>query len=211
MRIGILYKLTFQNGKVYIGITRETLEQRLRRHIAYARSGKSYALSCAIRKYGEKSFIAELISGGSWDELMAMEIAMIKECNSFGPAGYNMTKGGEGSLGVAISSETKEKISKSLTGRKLSDIHRARVGAAQKGKVISEETKEKMRLVKRGGYDRKPMSEGQREKIRVFMLGKKQSPELVAKRVQARMANGSYKKSRKKPVPATDIDEGVFL
>lgn len=54
--MGILYKLTFPNGKSYIGITTESLSRRVQRHVNYARAGKSYALSSAIRKYGEDSF-----------------------------------------------------------------------------------------------------------------------------------------------------------
>lgn len=144
MRLGIAYMLTFQNGKVYVGITREPLVRRVQRHVAYACAGKSFALSAAIRKYGEKSFAVEVIGSGSWEELKAIEIEMIAKYQSFGKGGYNMTKGGDGSLGAPVPYGVRKKISTSLSGRKLSVEHRKRVGDAQKGKVISEETKIKM-------------------------------------------------------------------
>lgn len=192
MRTGFLYRLTFPNGKVYIGITRETLERRVRRHIQYAREGRNYALSCAIRKYGEKSFSAEIINSGNWEELKALEIAEIKSLRANGHSLYNMTNGGEGSLGVILRIETKRKISSSLRGRKCSDEHRRRISESQIGKTIPVEVREKMRKAAKLRIVKNPMSEEQKQKIRASLLGKKQTPERIAKRVAARRANGSY-------------------
>jgi group I intron endonuclease len=159
--MNILYKLTFPNGKVYIGITTESLSRRVQRHIAYARANKPYAVSAAIRKYGEKSFIAEHIaSSKNWIDLTFIERLAIEQYNSICPFGYNMTGGGEGSYKVSPSDEKRRKISESLTGRKLSEDHRRAVGLAQKGKVISAETKLKMSEAHR---NRRPMSQEQRE------------------------------------------------
>lgn len=191
MRSGILYKLTFKNGKSYIGITRESLDQRIRRHVQYARAGRKLALSCAIRKHGEDSFSSEIIATGVWSELKRLEIESIKIHRASGITLYNMTDGGDGSLGVSLSKETRAKISQSLRGRSCSEIHCKRVSDAQKGKKISNETKQKMRIsaMKRA---LKPMSEDQKQKIRTALIGKKQTPERIAKRVAARIANGSY-------------------
>lgn len=188
MRIGIAYKLTFPNGKVYIGITRETLAQRVRRHVAYARAGRQYALSAAIRKYGEDSFSSEIVASGSWEELKRIEVQLIAKYDSLRHGGYNMTGGGEGSLGVSVSESTKQKISKTLAGRQLSDVHRKRVGDAQRGKRISEQTKQKMReaAAKRCST---PMSDEQKEKISAALRGKKRSPEVMAKIWESRRAN----------------------
>ena len=193
MRTGFLYRLTFPNGKIYIGITRETLKRRVMRHIQYAREGRNYALSCAIRKYGETSFSSEIIGGGNWDELKSLEIAEIKRLRAIGHGLYNMTDGGDGSLGVSLRVETKLKISSSLRGRKCSDEHRRRVSEAQAGKTIPAEVREKMRQAAKSRVARSPMSEEQKQKIRASLLGKKQTPEHIAKRVAARRANGSYK------------------
>lgn len=156
----ILYKLTFPNGKVYIGITTETLPRRVQRHIAYARAHRPYALSAAIRKYGEKSFSAEQIaSARSWVDLVDLERIAVQQFNSLCPNGYNMTGGGEGSFRVAPSEEKRKKISQSLSGRKLSEAHRRAVGLAQRGKTIPESTRKKMSEAHRS---RAPMSPEQR-------------------------------------------------
>lgn len=190
MRSGIAYKLTFPNGKVYIGITRETLAQRIRRHVSYARSGKPYALSAAIRKHGEESFTAEVVGRGTWEELKQMEIELIAQHDSLRGGGYNMTGGGDGSLGVAVADSTKKKISVALSGRELSATHRRRVGESQKGKTIPEETRQKMRAAAAARCST-PMSPEQREKIAAALRGRRRPPELMAKIWESRRANAT--------------------
>lgn len=159
--MGIVYKLTFENGKAYVGITTETLSRRVQRHIYYARSNRLYLLSCAIRKYGEKAFSAEVIgSADSWDELVNLEIIAIKKHGCLCPNGYNMTKGGDGSKGVSPTEEKRKKISESLTGRKLTDEHRKAISFAQIGKTIPLETRKRMSDAHK---NRPPMSEEQRK------------------------------------------------
>jgi len=188
MRQGIAYKLTFPNGKVYIGITRETLDRRVKRHIAYAKAGKHFALSAAIRKYGEDSFARDVVGTGDWNELKEIEIKLIAQYGSLGSGGYNMTSGGDGSLGVAVPDSVKGKISNSLKGRKLSNDHRKKLSESQIGKIISAETKEKMRLAAIG----RVVTDAQKNKVSDSLRGRKQSQELIAKRVAARMTKGKY-------------------
>ena len=158
--MGIVYKLTFSNGKSYIGITTESLSRRVQRHLNYARSNKPYALSAAIRKYGENSFTSEVIgSADTREELCRMEMLAIETHGTMCPSGYNMTGGGDGSRGLSPATSTRRKISLSLTGRKLSASHREAVGNAQLGKTIPQATREKMSKAHQG---RPPMSEEQR-------------------------------------------------
>ena len=194
MKYGLLYKLTFPNGKLYIGITRESLAMRIRRHIQYARQGRMLALSCAIRAHGESSFIAEVIGQGDWDSLKQMEIAAILEHRQAGFVLYNMTNGGDGSLGLPRTAETKAKISAALKGRVMyfSDEHKKRISEAQKGKVIPEDVKQKMREAAKRRCSLAPMSPEQRKKISDSLLGKKHSADRVAARVATRKQNGSY-------------------
>ena len=188
LKTGIAYKLTFNNGKVYIGITRESLSARVRRHIANARAGKPYALSSAIRKHGEDSFSSEVIGRGTWEELKSIEVAAIAFHNALGNGGYNMTGGGEGTLCVTQAPETKAKIAASLSGRTCSEEHRRRVGLAQRGKTIPEETRQKMRLAAQARVARTPMSQEQKEKISAALKGRKIPPDVVAKRNATRFA-----------------------
>lgn len=88
-----------------------------------------------------------------------MEVLAIETLRTMCPHGYNMTGGGDGSSGVSPAANTRRKISQSLTGRKLSASHRAAVGRAQRGKIISQETREKM---SKAHQRRPPISEEQR-------------------------------------------------
>ena len=111
--MGIVYKLTFPNGKSYIGITTESLSRRVQRHVNYARAGKPYALSSAIRKYGEDSFSSEVIGNAdNREELCMMEMFAIEALRTMCPHGYNMTGGGDGSSGVSPADNTRRKISR---------------------------------------------------------------------------------------------------
>ena len=158
--MGIVYKLTFSNGRSYIGITTESLSRRVLRHVNYARAGKPYALSAAIRKYGEDSFSSEVIGNAdNREDLCMMEMLAIEAHITMCPHGYNMTGGGDGSRGVSPATNTRRKISQSLAGRKLSASHRAAIGIAQRGKTIPQTTREKMSKAHQG---RPPMSEEQR-------------------------------------------------
>jgi group I intron endonuclease len=204
MRTGIAYKLTFQNGKVYIGITRESLARRVQRHINYARVGKNYALSCAIRKHGEDSFVAEVVGSGTWEELKKIEIDLIANHSALGAGGYNMTGGGDGSLGVSLQEATKLKISSSLTGRKLSAEHRARLSRVQQGKVIPEKTREKMNTSAKLRA-RQPMPDEQREKRSKALKGRKRSPELMAYIWEKRRANASRQQAGDQHRPPSTI------
>ena len=57
---------------------------------------------------------------------------------------HNRTDGGEGSSGATRSLELRNKISKSLKGRIVSEETKRKLSEIGKGKVISEETKRKM-------------------------------------------------------------------
>jgi len=81
-----------------------------------------------IESLGLKVIVKKLIENVSDDVAKEVEMFVIEECLSFGIDLCNQTKGGEGSIGYKHSKESLEKISKS-----------------QKGKVVSEETKQKIR------------------------------------------------------------------
>lgn len=158
---GIIYKVTnIVNGKIYIGQTITTLANRKRCHI---NSSKLANCSCyfhkALKKYGEKNFIWEVLDHcNSKKELNEMEFHYIKQYNSFGVTGYNLTFGGEGSIGYKHSSINRAKMSDASfrsdnhvnRGKPLSEEWRKRISEAQKGKVISEETRRKISASKKG-------------------------------------------------------------
>jgi len=104
------------NDKAYIGVTtQDNPRHRLYEHISrYRRGDRDHKLYQAMRKYGIKSFsVILLCSVLDRSDLPLFEKAFIEFYDTF-ENGYNMTCGGD-----IVSDETKAKISKALTGRKI--------------------------------------------------------------------------------------------
>lgn len=99
---GSIYKITnLINGKIYIGQTKNKIEERFNGHIKQAKANKKSDHSIlheAIRKYGEEKFKTELLDiADSKEELDIKEKYWIKELNSQNKnIGYNITQGGDG-------------------------------------------------------------------------------------------------------------------
>lgn len=94
-RRATLYKICFQNGKSYIGITTKTLESRVKGHIKSAKAGAKHALSCAIREHGCNSFSAIALAVGELEYIKEAEIKAIKVYGTLCPKGYNISYGGD--------------------------------------------------------------------------------------------------------------------
>ena len=122
----IIYKVTNKvNGKIYIGQTIRTLEQRKWQHLDAAKNGCKTHFYNAIRKYGEDNFIFEIIDEASTlSELNELERYYIAKFNCI-ENGYNMVDGGNNNvmflddvkqkhLESMRSDETRAKISKSM-------------------------------------------------------------------------------------------------
>lgn len=106
----IIYKLTFENGKVYIGLTTKTLESRLAKHLNERRYKTKFKLYKAMNKY--KFFSVEIIdTADTYKQLQKLERHYIKYYDSF-KIGYNMTLGGEGSYGLVMPQSAKDTLSK---------------------------------------------------------------------------------------------------
>ena len=90
----LVYKHTNKaNGKVYIGITKQTAERRWQRGAGY----KGTYFGCAIAKYGWDGFDHEvLFSGLSKEDACAIERELIRQhCSNDREKGYNISSGGE--------------------------------------------------------------------------------------------------------------------
>ena len=94
-----IYKATSQTtGKVYIGQSSQTLEERISQHNSAAYHHQyNYHFHNAIRKYGPDDFVYEIIEDGikTIDELNQKEMYWINYYNSYNN-GYNSTLGGDG-------------------------------------------------------------------------------------------------------------------
>jgi hypothetical protein len=88
-----LYLLIFSNGKIYIGIARDS-DKRLRNHyMAATRYGSQMLVHRAIRKYGAP--VMERLAIGRQSYINDLEIAAIESFRSRDPkVGYNVALGG---------------------------------------------------------------------------------------------------------------------
>ena len=116
-----MYKHTTPNGKVYIGITSQKPEKRWANGHGY----KGTYFGNAIKKYGWKNIKHEILFT-ELDELDAKEkeVELIEKFRSFEKDyGYNLTKGGDGTVGLKRSKEQiqllKDLLSKKVYQREL--------------------------------------------------------------------------------------------
>lgn len=212
-----VYRITHrESGKAYIGCSKRGAAFRWRAHVYAANDIKrSFILHRAIAKYGVDSFDVETVAvAKSAEEMLALERQWISKCNTISPGGYNLTSGGDGMRDP--SSETLEKLrhnslgNKHFLGRKhsketkvrmsvsavRSPEHRAAISRAQKGKSVSDETRDRISASKAGKphIGVKPTEEA-RMKMSVSRTGKRATAETKAKMSAARMGN-QYSKGR---------------
>ena len=122
MITGEVYLVTNKvNNKKYVGQTvnqfpsgrKYSAKQRWRRHVTDAKKGTNgcTALANAIRKYGEESFIFEVLIKCPKSELDSHEKRFIQEYQSVYPTGYNIEDGGKKCKG--LHADTRKTISES--------------------------------------------------------------------------------------------------
>ncbi len=104
------------NGKKYVGKTARAFDVRHREHIYDARNKFKRAFSRAIRKYGIEAFEFTVLEECERAAIDERERHWIKhhECRS--PKGYNLTDGGDGTLGTSRPDVTARL--KAMTGEK---------------------------------------------------------------------------------------------
>lgn len=133
MRKYLVYKVTFPNNKVYIGITSKDLEFRKKKHFSELKKGTNYKFHNALRKYEGLEVWEEFAYAFTWDACKELEQKLIKYFNSF-DNGYNSTLGGDGTLGWKHNPNSVKK----------SKEHRDKIRIALKGKPKSKKAKESM-------------------------------------------------------------------
>lgn len=126
------------NGKKYVGMTSQSLENRWRK-------GKGYkhceAIEQAFIEYGWDNFDHEVLAEGLlYEEACEAEKRFIKELGCRFPEGYNIDGGGRKNRDIAT--RTKDKIRQYHLGKTNSPAARAKISAANKGKIVSEKTRE---------------------------------------------------------------------
>ena len=91
-RKGIIYKITSPSGKVYIGQTVRSFEERIRQH--KRRSSNCTLLKNAIQKYGDQMKYEIIEEDILREQLDKREVHWISHFNSLAPDGYNLDSGG---------------------------------------------------------------------------------------------------------------------
>ena len=197
------------NNKLYIGST-TSFYRRWQEHQRKLNLNKytSSKLQNAWNKYGKEAFIFEILLQCDKDSLLSQEQYYIDKFDAVN-LGYNTAPKAGNTLGIKkppMSEEQKQKISITMTGKKISWPEEARqrqiesnknrvwteeakfkAGATNRGKKLSEEQKKKMSDSHKA-IPGKPHTEETKAKLSVIAKNRNRtiSPELQAKMKEAR-------------------------
>lgn len=141
-----VYKHTFPNSKIYIGITFRNPKVRWGNGNNY--SNNKY-MANAIKKYGWDNISHEILfTNLTQEQAEKIEIELIKLYKSNNPQyGYNIANGGKHN--GMFSEETIEKMRKAQLGKHLSEETKLKISNSNKAKCVSKETIEKIKKTKR--------------------------------------------------------------
>ena len=195
MSFGIVYKSTnIINKKLYIG---QTILGLYKRRQIHENCKNNWYFNRAINKYGKENFDWEILTCcDSKEEMDEMEFHYIKQYNSFGKNGYNLTFGGDGVIGYKHSHEHRERMSNLFKGRKSSEITLMKMSKSHSGYKHSEEAKNKMSEYRKG----RRLSEEHKRKIASAHKGKKRPPfsnEAIINMSKAKKGKPNLKNRRK--------------
>lgn len=189
-----VYKHIVPNGKVYIGQTCQTTNKRFRHDgTGYAHSPYFYA---AIQKYGWDNIEHIIVADGlDKNEANWLEKYLIRfYCSDIKGKGYNLTEGGDGSVGCVRSEEFKKNLSEKNKGKKLSDEHKRKISEGNKGKKLSEEHIRLLSMINKG----RKLSPEHIEKLRQINKIRVRTPEEIEKSVSKRRGVPLSEETKKK-------------
>lgn len=146
------------NGKRYVGKTVGRMYVRRRSHIRESVSvgrRQCRAFHSALRKYGVGSFKwSVLYVSDDERKLHRAEKRYIRRLMAKAPNGYNLTDGGEGVSGMAVSEKTRALLSLAGKGRVMPVEVRLKLSRLKKGKKTGQKhslaTRLKMSLAHKG-------------------------------------------------------------
>lgn len=130
-----LYKHIAPDGRIYVGITSQRLSRRWQGGNGY--KGNSY-FTRAIKKYGWDNFSHEIIATElSESEAKQLEIECISKFKSNQRKfGFNISSGGE-----------------SKAGTKISEWQKQRIAEASRGRIVSEQTRQKLSVATKNSWN----------------------------------------------------------
>jgi group I intron endonuclease len=139
------------NGKQYVGQTAKELVERWKKHVAAIDTERAHYLHKALKKYGLENFVLETLHECvSKEEMDFVEMFYISLLNTKVPNGYNLTDGGEGTLGHRHSEASILKMKESHKGFIFTKELRAKLSAVHLGVPKSAEHRRNMSLSRKG-------------------------------------------------------------
>lgn len=143
------------NGKMYVGITKRGYKSRFVEHISSAACGSKTILHNAIRKYGKENFDLSLLESDVDESIIGeRERYYIALYNTYYKyrKGYNMTIGGNGTIGYQFTDEVKHRMSLANTGRKYSKERNEKIRKAMLGREYLPEWRTALSKARMGKY-----------------------------------------------------------
>lgn len=158
-----LYVAVFPNNKIYVGITVD-IRDRKTTHKSKAKTGWDGYLYNAIRKYGFENIIWNVADGYSdWKKLCVLEKEEIARYKSNDRNfGYNISDGGDGTVGIKHTEEWKKMMSERMSGenspswgRRLTDEqkkHLSEINTGEKHPRFGRIPTEKQKIALANGF-----------------------------------------------------------
>jgi hypothetical protein len=167
-----LYKIINKdNGKYYIGV------HSFRGDYYDSKYWGSGCFSKDARKNPEKYLRVLICQAESRKEVLELEALFVTEELVDDPMCYNLKTGGLGGSHAKRSAETKAKLSAAQKGRIFSDEHKAKLSASGKGRTLSDKHKAKLSAVQKG----RTFSDESKAKMSAAQKGRTFSDESKAK------------------------------
>ncbi len=177
-----IYKVTnLIDGKVYIGCTKQPIQERKRSHLSLVKNKNGYYFHENLMKCGVDNFRWEVLLYCEKYESYRYEKEIIKLFKSNNKEyGYNLTEGGAGSNGFKHS----EKTISLFKNRIFTEEHKTRLSDARIGKKHTDITKEKLSLLRTGeknhNYGKRILNDDKIKQIKEMSLNGK-SQRCIAK------------------------------
>lgn len=156
------------NGKLYIGSSMN-IEARWKNHLCYFRLNKnSKHLQRAWNTYGHNAFDFVILEETSKEEVRQKEAEWFEKYPW--EQLYNLshkTTGGRGELSEEARLRIAKATSERTKGKPLSEEHRAKIGAAHRGRKLDQRRKDLVSQQKKG----KKLTEEHRAKISQSLIG----------------------------------------
>lgn len=171
---GVAYCITNQvNGKRYIGVTKRNPKRRWEAHRRHGRTaeGQARMLYRSMSKHGIEAFTFSVVaSASSHATLCDLERTLIAQLSSFWTTGkgYNLSRGGDGQVGLIHSQATRTKMGNTRRGRKFSDAHKEAIRQANTGKLHSADARAKVSAANTG----RPMSDKTKNALLLSNIGR---------------------------------------